>query len=108
MDFAWSVAHTFVLDPGAPTSFADNTVGGSDEVSGYTSNLEKGSPLCAFNATGRQITEKTILGLWSVHRWNGLLSLQALDIVEMDGWLSAEWFSQSQASMVITQCPTSV
>ncbi len=35
MDFARSVAHPFVLNPGAPTGFADNTLGGSDEVSPY-------------------------------------------------------------------------
>ena len=33
MDFAWSIAHPFVLNPGAPLGFTDNTLGGSDEES---------------------------------------------------------------------------
>ncbi len=30
MDFARSVAHLSILNPGAPTGFTDNTLGGSD------------------------------------------------------------------------------
>ena len=32
MDFARSVAHLFILNPGAPTGYTDNTLGGSDVV----------------------------------------------------------------------------
>ncbi len=66
MDFARSVAHLSILNPGAPTGYTDNTLGGSDEVfTSYISNLGKKCPLCAFNATGGQITVKSIQGLWS-------------------------------------------
>ncbi len=73
MDFARSVAHLSILNPGAPTGCTDNTLGGSDVVwkdmeilytTGYISNLGKKSPLCALNATGGQITVKSIKGLW--------------------------------------------
>ncbi len=57
MDFARSVAHLSILNPGAPTGCTDNTLGGSD-----ISNLGKKCPLCAVNATGRQITVKSIQG----------------------------------------------
>ncbi len=59
MDFARSVAHLSILNPGAPTGCTDNILGGSD-----ISNLEKKCPLCAFNATGGQITVKSIQGLY--------------------------------------------
>ena len=35
MDFARSVAHLSILNPGAPTGCTDNTLGGSDVVSPY-------------------------------------------------------------------------
>ncbi len=67
MDFARSVAHLSILNPGAPTGCTGNTLGGSDVVSPYyrfyISNLGKKCPLCAFNATGGQITVKSIQGL---------------------------------------------
>ncbi len=70
MDFARSVAHLSILNPGAPTGCRDNTLGGSDVVSlyttGYISNLGKKCPLCAFNATGGQITVKSIQGLYEI------------------------------------------
>ncbi len=64
MDFARSVAHLSILNLGAPTGCTDNTLGGSD-TTGYVSNLGKKCPLCAFNATGGQITVKSIQGLWT-------------------------------------------
>ncbi len=78
MDFARSVAHLSILNPGAPTGCTDNILGGIDVVSpyvaitkdmeilyttGYINNLGKKCPLCAFNATGGQITVKSIQGL---------------------------------------------
>ena len=35
MDFARSIAHLSILNPGAPTGCTDNTLGGSDVVSPY-------------------------------------------------------------------------
>ncbi len=40
MDFARSVAHLSILNPGAPTGCTDNTLGGSDVVSPYVAILQ--------------------------------------------------------------------
>ena len=58
MDFARSVAHLSILNPGAPIGCTEILY-----TTGYVSNLGKKCPLCAFNATGGQITVKSIQGL---------------------------------------------
>ena len=67
MDFAWSVAHPFVLDPGAPTGFADNTYLKTWRYyGGYIPTIWERSAICVLlNATGGQITVKSFLGLFT-------------------------------------------